>query len=60
MMRNGEFSDRKHLEEAYEPLVKWTEWYFRYRDSNHNGLPEYNQGNDSGWDNSTVFLKVSQ
>ena len=56
MMRHGGFSDRKHLEEAYAPLVKWTEWYFRYRDSNHNGLPEYNQGNDSGWDNSTVFL----
>jgi hypothetical protein len=57
MMRHGNFSDRNHLEEAYGPLVKWTEWYFRYRDSNHNGLPEYNQGNDSGWDNSTVFLK---
>jgi putative isomerase len=57
MMRHGQFSDRKHLEEAYEPLVKWTEWYFRYRDSNRNGLPEYSQGNDSGWDNSTVFLK---
>jgi putative isomerase len=57
MMRHGSFSDRSHLEEAYGPLVKWTEWYFRYRDSNHNGLPEYNQGNDSGWDNSTVFLK---
>ena len=57
MMRHGGFSDRKHLEEAYGPLVNWTEWYFRYRDSNHDGLPEYNQGNDSGWDNSTVFLK---
>jgi hypothetical protein len=57
MMRHGDLSDRKYLKEAYGPLVKWTEWYFRYRDSNHNGLPEYNQGNDSGWDNSTVFLK---
>jgi glycogen debranching enzyme len=57
MMRHGQFSDEKHLREAYGPLVKWTEWYFRYQDSNHNGLPEYSQGNDSGWDNSTVFLK---
>jgi glycogen debranching enzyme len=57
MMRHGDFSDRKHLEEAYGPLVKWTEWYFRYRDSNHNGIPEYDYGNDSGWDNSTAFLE---
>jgi hypothetical protein len=57
MMRHGQFSDAKRLQEAYGPLVKWTEWYFRYRDSNHNGLPEYSQGNDSGWDNSTVFVK---
>jgi putative isomerase len=57
MMRHGQFSDTEHIQEAYGPLVKWTEWYFRYRDSNHNGLPEYSQGNDSGWDNSTVFVK---
>ena len=49
--------DSEHLSEAYAPLTKWTEWYFRYKDSNHNGLPEYDQGNDSGWDNSTAFLK---
>jgi glycogen debranching enzyme len=25
------------------------------RDDNHNGIPQYNHGNDSGWDNATVF-----
>ena len=57
MMQQGKFSDRKHLEEVYGPLAKWTEWHFRYLDSNSNGLPEYDHGFDSGWDNSTVFLK---
>lgn len=44
-----------HLQEIYEPLAKWTYWYFNSRDCNSNGFPEYHHGNDSGWDNSTVF-----
>jgi glycogen debranching enzyme len=56
MMEHGGYGDVKHLAEAYEPISRWTEWYFRYRDSNGDGLPEYNHGNDSGWDNSTVML----
>jgi putative isomerase len=56
MMEHGGYGDIKHLTEAYEPISRWTEWYFRYRDSNRDGLPEYNHGNDSGWDNSTVML----
>ena len=55
MFRNGQFPDKKHLAQIYRPLERWTEWYFRYRDSNHDGLPEYRHGNESGWDNSTVF-----
>lgn len=56
MIAHGGYSDRKHLAEVYEPLERWTEWYFHDRDQNHDGLPEYNSGPDSGWDNSTVFL----
>jgi len=56
MMQRGRYNDAKHLAEAYEPLSRWTEWYFRYRDTNGDGIPEYNHGPDSGWDNSTVFL----
>ena len=56
MMRQGDFNDVDHLKQIYEPLSRWTDWYFRYRDSNGDGLPEYNHGNDSGWDNSTVML----
>ncbi len=56
MMKHGGYKDAKHLAEIYEPLSRWTEWYFKYRDTNGDGLPEYNHGNDSGWDNSTVML----
>jgi putative isomerase len=56
MMRHGEFTDHAHLEQIYVPLSRWTNWYFKYRDSNQDGLPEYNHGYDSGWDNSTVML----
>jgi putative isomerase len=56
MMQHGGFTDPAHLVQIYVPLSRWTNWYFRYRDSNHDGLPEYNHGYDSGWDNSTVML----
>lgn len=44
-----------HLAEAYDRIGRWTEWWFSRRDLDHNGLCEYNHGNDSGWDNSTAF-----
>jgi putative isomerase len=56
MMQNGGYRDHEHLGQAYEPLARWTDWYFKYRDTNNNGIPEYNHGNDSGWDNSTIML----
>lgn len=55
MMRRGAFRDRKHIAAVYGPLARWTEFYFRYRDSDGNGLPEYRHGNESGRDNSTVL-----
>ena len=56
MMQHGGYADRAHLAQIYLPLSRWTNWFFQYRDSNRNGLPEYNHGYDSGWDNSTVLL----
>ena len=47
--------DRNQLEEAYEKLGKWTQWWLNYRDQDGDGLCEYTHGNDSGWDNSTAF-----
>ena len=45
----------KQLREIYEPLCKSTEWWFRWRDVDGDGIPEYFHGNDSGWDNCTLF-----
>ncbi len=45
----------KQLEEAYVHLSRWTNWWTAFRDYDGDGLYEYNHGNDSGWDNSTVF-----
>ncbi len=56
MMSHSNSIDVQKLNEVYKPLCKWTEWYLRYRDADHDGLPEYNQGDDSGWDNTTIFL----
>jgi putative isomerase len=56
MMQHGGYTDGAHLAQIYLPLSRWTNWFFQYRDSNRDGLPEYNHGYDSGWDNSTVML----
>ena len=55
MENNDELMDRTSLSEVYEPLCNWTNWWFNYRDFDDDGIPQYNHGNDSGWDNSTVF-----
>lgn len=57
MMRNMQIT-KEQLECAYDKLCKWTNWWLNCRDNNHDGLCEYNHGNDSGWDNSTVFSKM--
>jgi len=48
------FMDAKHLEAAYSTLTRMTEFWLKYRMSTY-GLPFYVHGNDSGWDNSTLF-----
>lgn len=54
LMDSG-IQDPKILRKAYLHLSKWTHWWLDYNDSDHDGLPEYSMGCDSGWDNSTVF-----
>ncbi|GMK43934.1 glycoside hydrolase family 37 [Paenibacillus glycanilyticus] len=55
MMARTDFIQEEQLAEVYGPLSKWTNWWFRYRDNDGDGIPQYNHGNDSGWDNSTAF-----
>jgi len=53
MLRHGEIS-RAQLQEVYEPLTRWTEWWLTAR-TESDGLPQYLHGNDSGWDNASMF-----
>jgi putative isomerase len=55
MEANSAYFNAARLSEIYHPLGRWTDWWFGYRDFDGNGLPEYTHGNDSGWDNGTVF-----
>jgi putative isomerase len=45
----------KRLPEAYAGLGRWTDWWMTTRDDDGDGMPQYNHGNDSGWDNATCF-----
>ncbi len=45
----------RRLKEIYPRLARWTDWWMRHRDCDGDGVPEYHHGNDSGWDNATVF-----
>ncbi|MBS4176023.1 amylo-alpha-1,6-glucosidase [Lederbergia citrea] len=55
MMERTDYIGKEQLQEVYEPLCKWTDWWMNYRDDDGDGIPQYNHGNDSGWDNSTIF-----
>ena len=41
--------------EVYARLVAWTRYWLDGRRAPGSALPHYQHGNDSGWDNSTVF-----
>ncbi|MCR8642507.1 hypothetical protein NV379_07500 [Paenibacillus sp. N1-5-1-14] len=56
MMDRTTFLTEDHYREIYAPLAAWTNWWLKHRDDDQDGIPQYNHGNDCGWDNSTVFL----
>ena len=55
MMQRTSFVRSDQVRQIYGPLCHWTEWWFRFRDDDHDGIPQYHHGNDSGWDNATPF-----
>lgn len=58
MMRHSAAIDTEKLLEIYEPLVRWTQWWQASRsamEGSLKALPYYLHGNDSGWDNCTLF-----
>ncbi|MBV8972453.1 MAG: hypothetical protein JO290_09210 [Sphingomonadaceae bacterium] len=46
---------RDLLARIYPRLARFHDWWFAARDLRGDGVPAYLSGNDSGWDNSTVF-----
>jgi glycogen debranching enzyme len=48
---------RDVLQDVYEPLLAWTMWWHDHRCDRDDGLCHYQHGNDSGWDNATVFAE---
>lgn len=55
MMNHTAAIGMDEIRQIYEPLSRWTDWWFTYRDYDGDGIPQYNHGNDSGWDNALVF-----
>ncbi|MFT4210550.1 MAG: glycogen debranching protein [Microbacterium sp.] len=55
MRRAGLRLDATRLRIAYDRLSRWTRFWLDSRRMPGNALPSYQHGNDSGWDNSTLF-----
>ena len=46
---------REQMAETYQRLAGWTRYWLEFRRAPGSELPHYQHGNDSGWDNATVF-----
>jgi glycogen debranching enzyme len=47
--------DREFLNEIYEPIVRWNNWWFENNDVDDNGLCEYQHPYSSGLDDSPLW-----
>jgi putative isomerase len=47
--------DREFLDEIYEPVVRWNNWWFTHNDLDGNGLCEYQHPFSSGLDDSPLW-----
>jgi neutral trehalase len=48
------------IRKVYQPLVNWHEWWKKGRDLDNNGLYEYHWRNESGWDDSPRWDKMTR
>lgn len=55
MNRQPRFFATSKLKQVYTPLSRWTMWWLKHRVAPGDALPHYLHGNDSGWDNATMF-----
>jgi putative isomerase len=47
--------DHEFLDEIYEPIVRWNNWWFEHNDTDGNGLCEYQHPFSSGLDDSPLW-----
>jgi putative isomerase len=47
--------DREFLNEVYEPVVRWNQWWFEHNDTNGDGICEYLHPYSSGLDDSPLW-----
>ena len=52
-----QFGNKKLVSAMYGPLGRMVDWWFKNRDENNNGVVEYNDPLESGWDDSPRFDK---
>lgn len=53
--QNDWFNDRAIVARMYDSLTKATNYWLEHRRADDTRLPVYNHGNDSGWDNASIF-----
>ncbi|MDE3090236.1 MAG: glycogen debranching protein, partial [Chloroflexota bacterium] len=46
---------RDFLDEIYEPMVRWTNWWFEKNDHDHDGIVQYNHPYSSGADDNPLW-----
>lgn len=56
LKKNSYFYDKERLSEVYDTISKQTKYWLNHRTSSKS-LPYYSHGNDSGWDNGTLYDK---
>ena len=55
--RMGDRMTKEHCEALYTPLVKLHSWWTTFRDTDNDGVPQYNQGCEQSYDYSVMFSK---
>jgi hypothetical protein len=60
LMDNGRLADVPLEEKKWllEHLVQWTDYFFRFRDKDGDGLTEYQGSIETGWEDATYYTPV--
>ncbi|MCQ2511914.1 MAG: hypothetical protein MJ092_00785 [Lachnospiraceae bacterium] len=47
---------RETLEYLYDGYGQWANWFTKYRDDDNDGLPQFDDGDESGYDDASPFV----